>query len=132
MQLRQLAKNVLVIDLAASGLVSAGHVGDVDQPNVIDVLLEFLNEIAFSNLLVKKIVKKLHLRMLHRADAIKSSRPGGKKVLWILFWTDIFEQQAYRATVALLTFHDCGGSLEAVNAALLLGFNRHSLNCVSG
>ncbi len=69
-EFREFAIDVGVVDFAGAGLMAAGNVGDVDQPDHVDMLVEFLDEIAFGDLFVEKIVQELDLRVVDGADDV--------------------------------------------------------------
>ena len=61
-QLAELAENIWIIDLAGTGIVTAGNVSDMDNTDQLDILFELCEEIAFGDLVVKEIIEKLHVR----------------------------------------------------------------------
>src|SRR4051812_48403886 len=73
----QLAIDILVMDFTGSGLVASRNICNVNQPNQVDVLLQFLDQIPFRNLLVKEIVEQLHLRMVDGPNDFEAFRHRG-------------------------------------------------------
>src|SRR5260370_21601020 len=104
LQLGQFAEDIPVVDLAGSGLMAAGDVGDVNQSYVFDVLFQFFDEITLGNLFVEKIVEELHLGMSDRFYDLESTADRGKEVVRIFFRINVLEQQAYRLAFDALPF----------------------------
>ena len=55
-QLAQLAEDIWIIDLACTGIVPARHVGDVHNADEIEILFQFRHQVAFGDLIMKKII----------------------------------------------------------------------------
>ena len=117
-ELRQLAIDVGVIDLAGAGLVAAWDVGYVNEADHVDVLFELLDQVALGDLLVKYVVEKLDLRVVDGADDFDSFGGRGEEVLRILFGVDALEQQADRLAIDLLAFDYVSGALERFDRGL--------------
>ena len=67
-QLSEFPIDICIIDFAGAGLVAAGDVGDVDEADYIDVLVELFDEIAFGDLFVEEVVEELDLRVVDGAN----------------------------------------------------------------
>ena len=68
LKLAKPSEDVGIIDFARSGFVAAGNIGNVDQADEFEVFIEFGDEIALGNLLVEKIVKESHARIIDLAN----------------------------------------------------------------
>ncbi len=112
--------------------MAAGDVGDMDEADDVDVLVEFLDEIAFGDLLVEDVVEKLHLRVVDGADDVNGFGGRWQEVVGVLFEIDAFEKQAHGLAVDLFAFNERSGALEAFDAALMLGLARETGNDVAG
>src|ERR1700688_1176185 len=55
-QLAELAEDIWIIDLASTGIVTGGHVGDVHNTDEVEILFQLGEEIAFGDLVVKEII----------------------------------------------------------------------------
>ena len=75
-QLGQLFVDVAVVDLARAGLMAAGHVGDVNQADHVDVLVQLLDQLPEAHLLVIDVVEELHLGVIHLPHNL--NRLGGR------------------------------------------------------
>src|SRR6202011_4072150 len=91
-QLADFAENVRVIDFPGAGFVTAWNVRDVQQANDIKIFFEFGDEVAFSDLLVKKIVEEFDTGMGDFAHDLKAFSGGSEKVFGIFDGVDIFEK----------------------------------------
>jgi len=107
------------------------NIGNVDQTYVLNVFLQLFNEVSLRNLLMEKIVEKLHLRVIDGFDDLEPTVDRSQEVMRVFFRINILEQHAYRSAVDSLPFHKRYRSLEPVNAALVLGLDCHSRHHVS-
>src|SRR5215472_16702364 len=118
-ELGEFAENARVIDFAGAGMMSAGHVGEVDKADNINIFLERFDEVAFGDLLVEKVVEKLDMVMARGADHSKAFCRAGEKVLGILFRIHVLDEQ-----LDIVFGSDVTATLEnfdAVGAHLLRG-----------
>src|SRR5215469_73196 len=131
-QFSQLAKDIAVIDLPRSRFMPSGDVGNMDKTHVLEILLQFFDEIAFRDLLVKKVVEKLHLLMADGFNDLKAKGDGSQKVVWILFRVNVFEQKPNRLAGNSFALYQRRRRPQSRHAAFLLSFNRHAGNLISG
>src|SRR5271157_88772 len=85
-------EDVRVVDLAGVGLVPPGDVGDMAQPQLVDVLLQLFDQVTLRDLLVKEIIEKLHLRVPDFLDNLEPFRHRLEVVLGVLLGVDVFQQ----------------------------------------
>ena len=93
LELSKLAVNVWIVDFASTGFMTAGDVGDVHEPDDVNVLLQFLDEVALGNLFVKEVVEKSHVRGSDFAHDVEPFRDRRQKIFRIFLWVDILKEQ---------------------------------------
>jgi len=74
LELSELLVDIRIVDFAGAGFVAARNVGNMDQTDDVDVLVQFFYEIALSDLLMEEVVQKLNLRMVDGANDFDSFR----------------------------------------------------------
>jgi len=78
----------------------------MDEPDHVDVLLEFFDEIAFGDLFVEEVVEELHLRMVDGADDLNGFGGGLQEVLGVFFGIDALKEETYGLPIDLFSFYE--------------------------
>src|SRR5213082_1260937 len=91
MQFGELAKNVGIIDFAGAGMMAAGHVGDVEEIDEIQVLFELGDEVAGRDLLVKEIVEEFDVGVADGTDYVKTFGGMRQKIFGIFVRVEVFD-----------------------------------------
>src|SRR5690349_16751692 len=84
-QLAELAKNVGIVDFAGAGMMAAGHVGDVDEIDEIQILFELSEEVPGRDLLGKEIVEECDVGMAEGTDDVEACGGVRKEIFGIFF-----------------------------------------------
>src|SRR6266576_640201 len=96
-----------------------------------DALLQFRDEIAVGDLLVKEIVEQLHLWVIDRFHDLERLSYGSQIIFRVFLRIDSFQQQTHSFTVDRLALDDRCGGLQGIDATLVLRLARHPRNSVA-
>jgi len=70
LELSELPIDICIIDFAGAGLVAAGDVGDMNEADHVDILLQFFDKIALGDLFVEEVIEELNLRVVDGAHDV--------------------------------------------------------------
>src|SRR5580698_9569584 len=73
-QLRKLAIDIKIVDFSGAGLMPPGNVGDMNQADLGNVLLELFDKVPELPLLVIDVVKHFDVGTAHGFDNLKGLR----------------------------------------------------------
>src|SRR5450432_4012233 len=94
--------------------MAARDVGNVDNADDVEVLVELGEEIAFSNLVVEKIVEKLKVGSADGTYDFETFEDGGQEIFWIFQRVDIFEKDT-----DFFCGGEFGGALQRFHAGVM-------------
>src|ERR1700678_1763625 len=91
MQFCQLAEDVDVVDFSCSRLVPPRNVGNMDQPDVLDIVIQSLDQVPLRYLRMVYVEEKSHIGMVYLADNLESFCRRWQIVLRVLLQVNILE-----------------------------------------
>jgi len=106
--------------------MAARHIGDVHQPNEVNVFPELGDQVTLGDLFVKEIVEKLNVGIADGTHNFKTLGGGSQKVFWIFFRVNVFHQK-----LDAILSRDISCALQSVDAIRAHGLTRKAGNRVS-
>src|ERR1700732_4842610 len=84
-QLAELAEDIWIVYLAGTGIVATRHISDMHNTDQIEILFQLGKQVAFGDLVVKKIIEKLNVGSADGANNLKTFGNRSQEIFRIFF-----------------------------------------------